>query len=133
MTIIEYAQKFIGAPYIWGGDGSACHYGGFDCSGFVLECLWAFGKYKGKDTTADGLLKYCKKNGKRYKTYDNELNLLFFGKNGKATHVAIAIGASLMIEAGGGDSKCSTQATSKGFLRIRPIDSRKDFLESWVL
>ena len=43
MTISEYALKFVGRPYIWGGDGSGKCGGGFDCSGLVLECLWAFG------------------------------------------------------------------------------------------
>ena len=36
MTISEYAQKFIGRSYIWGGDGSGKCGGGFDCSGLVL-------------------------------------------------------------------------------------------------
>lgn len=30
-SLVEYAQQFIGTPYLWGGSSKA----GFDCSGFV--------------------------------------------------------------------------------------------------
>ena len=35
MTLTEYAEKFIGKPYIWGGRGGD----GFDCSGLVTHVL----------------------------------------------------------------------------------------------
>ena len=40
---LDYALRFIGRPYIWGGDGSGKTHGGFDCSGLVLEALKACG------------------------------------------------------------------------------------------
>lgn len=129
---LEYAQKFVGRPYIWGGDGSGKKSSGFDCSGLVLECLTAFGYYDGPDTTADGLRKWCESK-KWFKVSDIEKQglcpgaLVFFGTS-KATHVAIAINEKLMVEAGGGGSKCVSADTSTGFVRIRPISSRKDFL-----
>lgn len=131
-AFLEYAQKFIGRPYVWGGDGTGKKNGGFDCSGFVLECLWAFGYYNGSDTTSDGLLQWCVKN-KWFKVINVAEQglcpgaLLFFGTS-KATHVAIAIDEKLMIEAGGGDSTCTSESNSKGFVRIRPIANRKDFI-----
>lgn len=134
MTMVEYAQRFIGRPYVWGGDGTGLKYGGFDCSGLVLECLWAFGKYKGKDTTAEGLRKYCKQNGVGIEhQYERPGDIVFFGRNGRASHVAIAIGEGLMIEAGGGGSKCKTLLESTGMVRVRPISSRSDFMEAWSL
>lgn len=55
MTLSEYALKFVGRLYIWGGDGSGRCAGGFDCSGLVLECLWALGILPQKDMTAQGI------------------------------------------------------------------------------
>lgn len=134
MTISEYALKFVGRPYIWGGDGSGKCGGGFDCSGLVLECLWALGILPQKDMTAQGI----------YDTLYNERvwacvdkarvkpdDILFFGKGDEhITHVAIAIGNGLMVEAGGGGSKCTSPANSTGMVRIRPIASRKDLVDA---
>lgn len=131
-AMLDYARKFIGRPYIWGGDGTTKKDGGFDCSGFALECLTAFGYYDGPDTTADGLRKWCDQH-KWFKVENVGKQglcpgaLVFFG-SAKATHVAIALDEKLMIEAGGGGSKCVSAGTSTGFVRIRPISGRKDFL-----
>ena len=131
MTLSEYALKFVGRPYIWGGDGSGKCGGGFDCSGLVLECLWAFGVLPQKDMTAQGIHDaIMDKSGHVVPMmYIAADDLLFFGKDDKhITHVAIAIGNGLMVEAGGGNSKCKTAATSTGMVRVRPIASRKDLV-----
>ena len=131
MTISEYAQKFIGKSYIWGGDGSGKCGGGFDCSGLVLECLTACGLYDGPDTTAQGLYKALCSNGwmEVPRRLETDGDVLFFGKDrSHITHVAIAIDSELMVEAGGGGSKCKTPATSTGMVRVRPIASRKDLV-----
>lgn len=130
MTISEYALKFLGRPYIWGGDGSGKFGGGFDCSGLVVECLRAFGIIN-CDLTAQGLYNYLHK--LKWEIFSGietkGSEILFFGENlRKITHVAIAIGDGLMVEAGGGGAKCKTLETSTGMVRIRPISSRKDFL-----
>ena len=52
VNLREYALSLIGKPYIWGGSG----YEGFDCSGFVIECLQAFGVLPNGDWTSQGLL-----------------------------------------------------------------------------
>lgn len=131
MTISEYALKFIGRPYVWGGDGSGKCGGGFDCSGLVLECLQAFGILPSGDKTAQGIYEALCKIGwvavpVKAVAHDD---VLFFGKDLKhITHVAIAIGGGLMVEAGGGGSKCKTPATSTGMVRVRPISWRKDLV-----
>lgn len=131
MTISEYALKFLGRPYIWGGDGSGKFGGGFDCSGLVVECLRAFGHVNG-DFTAQSLHDHLLFKWERVCLLDwksASSDLLFFGKSeSKITHVAIAIGDNLMIEAGGGGTKCKTVETSTGMVRIRPISSRKDLV-----
>lgn len=139
---IEYAKSFIGKPYIWAGNGSCkgsdpTYYGkaggGFDCSGFVLEILWAFGAYVGGDTTAQNLFNYARKSWT--KSASNEKgSIAFFGKSASAiTHVTFCIGNNLMIEAGGGGSGCKTAETSTGFVRIRPITNRKDLVAVYSL
>lgn len=123
MTLSEYALKFVGRPYIWGGDGSGKCGGGFDCSGLVLECLWALGLYDGKDVTAQGLHDtLCKKGWKNVpKDFVFDGDILFFGKAvDKITHTAIAIDNNLMVEAYG-TSKCTTPSNSTGKVHVRPI------------
>ncbi len=130
MTISEYALKFLGRPYIWGGDGSGKCGGGFDCSGLVVECLRAFGLLD-CDLTAQGLYDYLTGCGCEDAEHLDRKpsDILFFGKNKSCiTHVAIAIGDGLMVEAGGGGSKCKTLETSTGVVRVRPISYRKDFV-----
>lgn len=133
MKISDYALKFIGRPYIWGGDGSGKCGGGFDCSGLVLECLWAFGVLPRKDLTAQGVHDaIMDKSGHQVpRMYIADGDLLFFGKDEKhITHVAIALDNDLMVEAGGGNSKCRTPGSSTGMVRVRPISSRKDLVSA---
>ena len=48
------ALSYRGTPYVWGGDDPS----GFDCSGFVLECLKSVGLLPERaDLTADRLMK----------------------------------------------------------------------------
>lgn len=131
MKISEYLLSFVGRPYIWGGDGSGGCDGGFDCSGLVLEGLWAFGLYGGSDTTAQGLYKSLRAEGwiPVPMFLENDGDVLFFGKDtARITHTAMALGDGLMVEAGGGGSKCESAATSSGMVRVRPIASRKDLV-----
>lgn len=130
MSLTEYLKHFIGAPYIWSGDGTGKKSCGFDCSGLVLEGLWALGFYDGPDVSAQGLYNYLTKTAlwrEGNVDHANDGDILFFGKStSKITHVAVALGEGLMIEAGGGGSTCKTPTTSTGFVRVRPI--RKDMV-----
>lgn len=129
MTLSEYALKFVGRPYIWGGDGSGKCGSGFDCSGLVLECLWAFGVLPNGDLTAQGIYDKLYAMNWHHVTQRKPDDILFFGKDtSHITHVAICIGGGLMVEAGGGGSKCKTLATSTGMVRVRPIFWRKDLV-----
>lgn len=128
---IKYLYRFLGRPYIWGGDGSGAKDGGFDCSGLVLEGLWAFGLYTGRDTNCAGLKKYAAANWSKCES-GNQGALLFFGTTKNVSHVAVAIGGGLMIEAGGGDSRSTNAANSTGFIRIRPVTNRADFLAAYM-
>ena len=131
MTIVDYALKFVGRPYVWGGDGSGKCGGGFDCSGLVLECLWAFGILPKGDMTAQGLYKALKKKGwaEVPRGKEKASDVLFFGKDtAHITHTAMCIGGGLMVEAGGGTSKCTGAANSTGMVWVRPLAWRNNLV-----
>lgn len=122
---IDYAERFIGKPYIWGGDDPIR---GFDCSGLVQEILAAVGLDPAGDQNAEALYQYFKVHGKVCEVAEAGA-LAFFGKGPVATHVAFCIDGSRMVEAGGGGSKTLTEADAikqNAYVRIRPVDRRKD-------
>lgn len=123
-----YALSMIGKPYFWSGDDPVS---GFDCSGLVSELLRAAGVVPNSyRDTAQGL--YTKFSA------DGDVNrwafgsLAFYGKDWNSiTHVGFALDSYCMIEAGGGNSETTTEATAStrnAFVRIRAIKYRKDFL-----
>lgn len=122
--MLDYAMGFIGVPYRWGG---ANPIQGFDCSGFVQECLAAIGRDPRGDQTAHDLWLHF---------HDDPCQaepgaLAFFGTSSKVTHVAICLTDDFMIEAGGGGRTVRDipdAAARSAFVRIRPIRSRPDFL-----
>ncbi|WP_082450055.1 C40 family peptidase [Sphingomonas sp. Leaf231] len=121
----------LGKPYIWGKDGPDS----YDCSGFAQWALGKLGLDKRGDQSANGLYQHF--SDKKYGTIvvarkDADVgDVVFYGRKGRATHVAIGWGSGLMIEAGGGGSKMKTidQArAAKACVRVRPITRRKDVM-----
>ena len=126
MTYSEYALKFIGTPYKWGGESPEQ---GYDCSGFMQEVLASQGADPDGDQAAQGLYNYfCEL---RYQSNKPRKDcILFFGESEKSiTHTALAINSHQMIEAAG-EGRISTDL---GFIRIRPIKSRLDLIASFQL
>jgi len=123
--LIFYALAFIGTPYQWGGDHV---HEGFDCSGYVLECLRSVGFDYGDMRSVD-LYRKLKDNGHRSGLKRG--SILFFGKTqNNITHTAIALNDKVMVESGGG-RRGTTVEDSKEFgfgVRIRKI--RKDLVGS---
>ena len=122
---IKCAFNWIGTPYIWGGDDKS----GIDCSGLVQECLKSIGKNPpGGDKTADGIYRAMIE----YRDTEHwpcKGSLLFFGKEDRITHTAIAIDSNFMIEAGGGNRYTTTVEKAikrRAFVRMRPIKYRRD-------
>jgi cell wall-associated NlpC family hydrolase len=123
-AFIWYAERFIGRPYIWGGDDPMA---GFDCSGLIVEAGMAVGLYTADDT-ARGL--YAR--GKIVAAPASPGDLVFWGTrvgdSQSIEHVEIlwdkAGGMWLSLGAGGGGSKILTLAdaiAANAFVRIRPV------------
>lgn len=121
-SIADTAQKYLGTPYVWGGESMA--EGGMDCSGFVYNALKDAGYNVGR-TTAQG-----------YRSYGSSVSkdamlpgdLIFFGKNGNASHIGIYLGNGQMIHSAGG-SKNTKSNPGKG-VSIVNVNHRSDFLEA---
>ena len=119
---LEIAKRFIGTPYVWGGDNEV--EGGLDCSGYLYNVLKGSGIQVSRDT-AQGY--YNKFKPFEVKSYIESGDLLFFGKStSKITHVAIAVDNKHMIESVG---KKSNTIKNKGKgVCINLISRRKDLV-----
>jgi cell wall-associated NlpC family hydrolase len=122
MDMVDYSLKFIGIKYTWGGESAD---EGFDCSGFVQECLAAVGKDPALDQNAQAFYNHFVHKTIYSPATPKRGTLLFFGKDEKSiSHIAIAISSDQMIEAGGE----GRVATTRGMVRIRPITARRDLV-----
>ena len=90
--IVNYAMKFLGNPYVWGGTSLTK---GADCSGFTMSVMKNFGislpHYSGSQA----------KSGKRIKSSEMRPgDLVFYGNSrGKINHFAMYIGNGQVINA----------------------------------
>lgn len=119
--ILKNAKKYIGRPYVWGGESIA--EGGYDCSGYIYNVLRDSGFKIGR-TTADGYRSLGKK------IPSNQMqpgDLLFFGKNGRASHIAIYAGSGRMYESIGGSR--NTKANPGKGVTLSNITRRGDLME----
>ena len=135
--LIQTALSYLGTPYIWGGDDPS----GFDCSGFVIECLKSVGLIsENEDFTAHELRsKFCDLvphptggfgvphllGGLQVFDSPAKGNLLFYvDQNSHAYHVAICLDEFFQIGAHGGSRSDMTTRKSwrdNAFVKIRPI------------
>ena len=121
-NIVNAAKNYIGTPYVWGGESMS--EGGMDCSGFVYNALKDSGYDVGR-TTAQGYRSY---GSKVSKSEMQPGDLVFFGNNGKATHIGIYIGNGQMIHSSGGSQ--NTKSNPGKGVSITNVDYRSDFLEA---
>jgi hypothetical protein len=136
--ICEYAENFIGRPYLWGHQELFGSDAGLDCSGYVILMYQAFGVLpKPFDSTADGLWNLKQWASKR-SVIPVRGGLVFFGKGDDASHVELCLGrpvgcsgSGIMIGASGGDKTCLTPEIAfkkQACVKIRPISERSDMI-----
>jgi hypothetical protein len=120
-NVLMVAKTFLGQPYVWGGE--SITEGGYDCSGLVYKILNASG-YQVSRSTAQGYRTL----GKQI-TYDQAQagDLLFFGSNNKATHVAIYAGNAKMYESIGNSN--NTKANPGKGVTFSNVSRRSDLME----
>ena len=120
---LKVAWSFLGRPYIWGGDDPVK---GFDCSGFVIECLKSAGTLpRNGDWTANGLYNLFVRVKDPY-----EGCLVFWRKTtkGKIIHVELCLNDKFSIGASGGGQHTITEQDAidqNAYIKVRPFRSRK--------
>lgn len=128
ILLYDYALRFVGLPYRWGGDDPMA---GFDCSGLAQELLAAVGADPPGDQTAQSLYEHFKGTGPGT-TKRSCGCLAFYGKDlAHITHVAMLIDDLHVIEAGGGNASTTSvdaAARQNAYVRVRPLNHRKDLV-----
>lgn len=128
---VRYGERFVGTSYRWGGDDPMT---GFDCSGFVVECLWAVGLLT-TDLTANGLYRKFKEDTVQR---SQKGCLVLYPRDQRMYHVGIYCGDGLYLTAEGGGSNVKTPedaAKHNAFVMMRPVNSRENpvFLDIFQL
>lgn len=117
--LVTTALSYLGTPYVWGGDDPS----GFDCSGFVIECLKSVGLVSERaDFTADQLMKSL--DGAAVDEPIEGALLFTLDNLGKAAHVVICLDSWFQIGASGGSSITVDHPAAwreNAYVKIRPI------------
>ena len=135
---VEYLQRFIGLPYIWGdtkgSDGSPVGgddpLAGFDCSGLISETLQAVGLLPHKTRLRASQLYEKFEAGAVACGYQGCLVFWYSSDaNERIIHVEMMVDDFHTVGASGGGSKTTTIAEAiraNAFVKMRPLSYRGD-------
>lgn len=130
---VDYAYRFIGLPYIYGGDDPI---EGFDCSGLIHEILQAVGvEARNYDSTAHSLWVNFMVDGKEVAVPYTGCLVFYVNENDIASHVGFMIDDKHMIHAGGGRSTTRTRADAvrqNAYVRMDRYDYRDDLFPKFA-
>lgn len=116
-TAIRIGREFLGTPYLWGGTSAY----GLDCSGFVQYCYEYAGILLRRD--AD-----IQRDDPRFVPVEMDErqpgDLVFFGKNGRITHVGMHFAGDTFIHSAGGPGVTVTEWGDSHYSPIY-VDARR--------
>ena len=113
--IVAYAQKFVGNPYVWGGESLT---NGCDCSHLVCNVLKDTGHYNGEwVSSTEWAEKGQPVEGGLAGAQDGDI--IVYANNGECGHVAIYYGDGRIIEA---------QCESAGITNYRKADNGRQII-----
>lgn len=105
--IVDFAKQYVGTPYVSGGNSLTK---GVDCSGFTSQVFKNFDINLQRSSASQ----YASNGTKVSKSELKAGDLVFYGYNGRVSHVAIYMGNSQIVHA----------STSKYGVKIDPLDLR---------
>ena len=88
-SIVEYAKRFLGNPYVWGGSSLT---GGTDCSGFTMSLYARYGHSLPHNAAAQAGVT-------RSVSSPKPGDLFFYSNGSRINHVAMYIGGGMVIHA----------------------------------
>ncbi|MCM8710360.1 C40 family peptidase [Clostridium sp. SYSU_GA19001] len=115
-SVVSYAYKFLGKPYIWGASGPNA----FDCSGFTSYVYRAFGVNLPHNAASQYAV------GKVVAKGDlNSGDLVFFNTYGGISHVGIYIGGGRFIHASSSKTGVIVSSLSEGYYSSRLVGAKR--------
>jgi cell wall-associated NlpC family hydrolase len=115
-SVVAYAYKFLGKPYVWGASGPNA----FDCSGFTSYVYKAFGvglPHQSKSQYGYGQAVS--------KSNLAQGDLVFFNTYGSISHVGLYIGGGRFIHAGNSKSGVIVSSLNEGYYSSRLVGAKR--------